>query len=798
MRGWSKIGFLLMKTQIRTDQLVQFSFNALTQRQQNYFLLQKKHLSKQVQGALPRVLMVIDAYLYSQGRTLTIKALNSEVELNFLLNELIAFIYQHIEDELINLYTLSRYIISLFVQISNQVNVTLKIPSLSKRVMSNEVQVLIKLAAPINEERLIYYQGWTFEDKRGTILDLEGVAFIRDAYGNEAFDKLYSALKKTCRKSEKETALTHCKHFRGLLEYFIKLAPTFEELENYLTRKNAVYYLSVMFNVELKRTISRGADGTAFCVAWQSKMRLYDICFVAYGVFPEPLFPLPIPKFKDSISLPGSHNKLEYKQGKGSKSSGVFNKKLITKIPLEYTDKEAIREITQDIRRDIGHVLHVNAKAISHNYKKLLRFKEYKELSSYKELGEYRYGKSISETRNTACATFAHYLWDHPGKEGGYSTFLGFANRTDYLTKLFCIPTMHVLYPLLLQLVYEHPKITDSWLLNWQLYDENGNVSGIVKSGSKTIVRSVKKRKGAAEAGKPFSLNDKSQEIVDKILEHTEIARGYLKSENNDDYRFVLITASLTAKPSKVNNITNLKKITSKSFFTRLLNSKSPNVSKDRAREVASLLTINRMRASTGVEVFLKTNSVKQMCEALGHKDVRDDLVCRYLPEPILRYFKDRWIRIFQNALVYEAMKDSRYLHKAIDITPESLEEFLSNHRLKSFSEHVRNGNVIPFNTENPEKREGAIVLSVPLLRILLFFFNASREDIANIELSPSILETWIQLSTVIITQIEFLVNSTEGLDVEFGEGVIDFYREALSKPLSVESFLRGVVNESS
>jgi len=344
-------------------------------------------------------------------------------------------------------------------------------------------------------------------------------------------------------------------------------------------------------------------------------------------------------------------------------------------------------------------------------------------------------------------------------------------------------------------LVHEHPKITESWLLNWQLLNERKKPYGYMQSGNSWVIRSVKKRKGMENAEQTITLNDTSKPIVESILSHTKTAREYLKSQGSDDYRYALITASIEKKPSKLNQITNLKKITSKSIFTKLLSMANVNVSNERAREVASLLTINRMRASTGVEIFLQTNSIKKMCEALGHKEPRTDLVERYLPGPIQRFFQDRWIRIFQNAIVFEAMKDSKYLNDAIDISPESLPEFLKNHQLEPMSGHVWDGNVLPMNVMSVQQ-EGAVLISTPILRILLFFFSASSEEIEQIRFPSNVIDTWVQLDTLIITQIEYQLTSSTVDDDIFDEEIIDMYYEAKNKPLGFSQFSKEMIHE--
>ena len=73
------------------------------------------------------------------------------------------------------------------------------------------------------------------------------------------------------------------------------------------------------------------------------------------------------------------------------------------------------------------------------------------------------------------------------------------------------------------------------------------------------------------------------------------------------------------------------------------------------------------------------------MAEILGHENYNPSLLTHYLPEPIIHFYQSRWIRTFQKGIIYEAMKDSEFLLKAIGFKDmETLDEFLSNHMLKN------------------------------------------------------------------------------------------------------------------
>ncbi len=773
-----------MTNLINTKILSQFPFKVLSEPQRATFEEHKLSCTDKVQKSYSLVLKILDAYLYSTEQHLTLKSFNSSSEINRYLSSVIGFIYERLDGSLIHKYNYSTYMVQVFVHVAEKANVALTVPVLSKVKVHTDVQKILDSFSGVNEEKLGFFSGWLLEDNTGNKISVE-FSFIREAYGDKVAQQLFSALSRFCRKNKEQTVQTNIKHFKGLFKYFIKLADDFPTLKQYLQSSLAVKYLSVIFNIELKSHIEKGLDGSAFVKAWSIKMSIYRECLITYAIFEEPLFPLPVPKFRQAITLSGSHNSMEKSEGC---SSGIFNNKLLTKIPLERTDKQAIKEVVKDIRRDIEHVITISDSASEINYKRLKRYEKYAALAAPKELGDVIGYDSIAQKRAIACATFNHFLWAHPGKSGGYSTFLGFRDQTEYLNKLLCMPTYHVLYPLVLSLVHEHPKITESWLLNWRFFNDGGKPLGYVKVKHGWVIRSVKKRRGPVNAEQIIKLNDTSKVIVERIVAHTKWAREFLKRQGNNDYQYMLLIASLEKLPAKLKGITNLKKITSRSVFTRRLSLPSSHVSKERAQEVANMLTINRLRSSSGVEVFLKTNSVKKMCEALGHKEERADLVKRYLPLPILKYFKDRWIRIFQNAIVYEAMKESKHLHKAIDISPDALEEFLENHRLNSMHGHVKDGNVFNINDAKP-KQDGAIVLSTQLLRILLFFFEATSEEVERLDYVVETINRWEELSTLIITQLEYQLTSNDVTSESFEEEVLDMYQEAKANPLTISNF---------
>ena len=110
-----------------------------------------------------------------------------------------------------------------------------------------------------------------------------------------------------------------------------------------------------------------------------------------------------------------------------------------------------------------------------------------------------------------------------------------------------------------------------------------------------------------------------------------------------------------------------------------------PGVAAGIAEELAAMFSLRALRVSSALNVYLKTESAQEMSRALGHENYDPELLDRYLPEPIQRFFRDRWIRIFQTGIICEAMQGSPHLLEASGLeSMEIVDEFLKNHALKS------------------------------------------------------------------------------------------------------------------
>ncbi|MBF4337803.1 hypothetical protein EAY42_22080, partial [Vibrio anguillarum] len=103
------------------------------------------------------------------------------------------------------------------------------------------------------------------------------------------------------------------------------------------------------------------------------------------------------------------------------------------------------------------------------------------------------------------------------------------------------LPSSATLNVLLTLLVMEHPLITPSWLEKWELFDVNGNMVGYKQVDNQYIAVSYKSRKGATNAQQEVVLNELSKSVVEFLIQHTHIAREYLKKKGNINWRKMIL-----------------------------------------------------------------------------------------------------------------------------------------------------------------------------------------------------------------------------------------------------------------
>jgi hypothetical protein len=371
--------------------------------------------------------------------------------------------------------------------------------------------------------------------------------------------------------------------------------------------------------------------------------------------------------------------------------------KLITDVPLEICDEKAFNILVEKINQDVS-LIKQWASFTLNTYLNISKDNRL-EISDY---GRKRTPDSRAKTNNAPIFQKKHAL------------------AISYL------------------LIVEHPEITESFLLNCDFYES------IKETDQGTFLVSYKNRKGPELAEQKILLNDVSLYLINILLAETAIIREYLKINNHAEYRKLFIFCNSESlfpnAPKVLNEREGTNRDTNKSVINFLTQEKLIN--EQDAIKFANKITLTKLRASRGVQIYLETQSTTQMAKALGHTRHRPKLLAHYLPEPILDFFQRRWISIFQRGIICEALKDSEFLLKAANFSSMAqLDEFLKNHTLKKIPD---NSNALLTQENKSLTRQDELYVSIDenKLAALLSIQKAVKES-ANKEQVASNAHYW-------------------------------------------------------
>ncbi len=299
-------------------------------------------------------------------------------------------------------------------------------------------------------------------------------------------------------------------------------------------------------------------------------------------------------------------------------------------------------------------------------------------------------------------------------------------------------------------------------------YNEYNHLSGYYQFDNVWTLKSYKHRRGQHLAEQHITLTDKAKEYVDQIIEITQPLRLYLRKTGDDNWRRLFLTSPFAlSKPKPGNSLKHSYKYGGSPCtqvkarmeeFRDSANSINLKI-KYNDKEVNELFfntNLSSLRAQRAIQVYIETASLEKTRETLGHAKYDPDLIRHYLPESILDFFQERWIRLFQKGIICEAMKDSDYLSQASGFNNETeLDEFLSNHALGEIPEYIRNPeHYDSFNDKLKDSPSNAIYISVDssiLLELLRIIQRVENKK----ETCTSTLLCWYALGKKLIAFIE-------------------------------------------
>lgn len=743
---------------------------------------------------------------------------NDAEKLNSHLSSFIGFIYEdYLNVSMATRYDYARKAVRAFGEFASRYGLILRKFKLATGKASEDVLDGInsfRSHSP-NQERLSYYEGWCCESKDGRQQNIH-LATIYDSYGKVFTDRIHSAIGNYTRTLKRQVVSTVVSELTSLLNEFTRHCKTVEDLEYALKSENSTVFMENIFNSMFFTAMINDTDIKGYPPRWFNTVRYFTECFINTSIFEEPLKPFLVPEFKSpqndrySISIGGKFNDDE-------------EQRWLVDIPLEIKDEEALNVIHERLSRDLEHI-----RIVSHNifiealkrHKRNLRYIEQCQIKPLPIKGVMkRYFPIGLESIGNTVATFHHYSYDL--ELSNLPKFYGFPSQTKSLTRELNLPNISTLNALISLLILEHPKITPSWLESWELFDKHGNQVGFKQVGNQWVAVSFKNRKGASKAQQEVILNAYSRSIVEFLIEYTRFVRESLKRKGGSDWRYVLLISSLKnpERPNAlgkrlatfgeyqqslaVNTYSNkpilapyrwnypkfrtIHKISS-TVLNRLLTVTD-------AEKLASIVSPRSIRKARGLQIYFETQSLKAVSEALGHKAVKLELLGRYLPKPLMDFFNQRWVRQFQNCIIYEALKESPYLFDALDFNESELEEFLCNHGLHDLPENLKQTGDSLSDQENQALKgdmdELVFTLSVPLFQVLIAIQTVVDTASPNEEFLP-IVERWYQSAIFILSHFSLNGRSTNYRRPD--HECIPLYEEALDNPLEIDTFKESIL----
>jgi len=718
---------------------------------------------------------------------------NNESKLNAHFSVLIGFIYSEVEGTFSRLYGYSLYFKKVFGELACKWGMSLINIEISDSRLTDDVKDKIKLYQSMkNNNHLVqYYSGWICEDKEGHS-HMVHLATWCDTYGAEFTTQIHAAISDYARKHKTTTFRSSLSRLVSLLNEFTVHCKTKENLDHSIKAENSPALMENILNSMLFKSMINNHDPKTFTNTWMKTVKNFLDCFIDTNFFEEPLKPFLIPEFREpntsthTISVGGDLNEKE-------------KERWLVDIPLEIRDEEALDVIHQRLNRDLEHIRIVSQKMFENIKHRLHRNLEYREIGAIKPPAcnitiKNNIPMGIDHLANSV-ATFYHYGL---GVGSRTTTYLGFDGQGDILLRELNLPTSQTLKVFFSLLILEHPKITPSWLLEWELFDKNGNQVGLKKAGSQWIAVSFKNRKGATIAQQEVVLTDHSKIIVDTLIEHTSFAREALKKKGGSDWRYVILIANLqdVIRPGTIGGSSSkLGQYNQALAVASYDDNKQLVLRQSDAKELAAIVTPRNIRKARGLQIYLETQSLKAVSEALGHKEVRMELLETYLPKPLMSYFNSRWVRQFQNAIIFEALKDSPYLFDALDFDERSLDEFLKNHRLGDLPEHLERAGSSDDNEVNQDYiknlDELVFTLSTPLFQVLFAIQNVI-DNAAPKEAFKPVIKKWYQSAVFILNH--FSLSQKGSKYRRPPEETIPFYESALNNPLDLCRFKESVL----
>lgn len=624
----------------------------------------------------------------------------------------------------------------------------------------------------VKPERLAYLDGWQLKSKEGKVFNFP-IGKFHEAFGDELTADFYCHTYQYCITQKSTNLRSVVEVLSDLLNSFAMHCNTADDLRSQLKTNKFSAYLEKVMWCSFSKHLAKGNKSARFFTGWVRVIRIFRICFIDSGLIDEPVRPILTPLFRED-SQPLA------KIATGGKLTLSEEQLWLASIPLHIKDDAAIQIIEDRLRESEDHVrasYHAVFERIKEKHERNLKLAKTGIVKPIRGVGggvkKNEYVPVGRDHLANCIATFYTYGIGGVGKK--YDNFLGgsFTNSdkltTSALVDELNLPTAFTLGALCTLLVLEHPQLTPSALEHWELFDKNGQMTGYKQVGASYVIVVYKNRKGALKAQQEIILNEYSQSIVKTLIGYTELARQYLKANPTTDeyqenaWRYMLIKADLN-KASWCSVFGSYISVASmSSAYRQWVYNHSSSMNEDDKLLLSKLVGLRSGRKLRAIRTYIRTHSLREVAVVLGHETVNVDLLSKYLPSALMDFFNARWIRQFQNSVLYIVMQESDYLFEAVDIKPENLDEFLQNHGIhdipKLFDKFKNDATLSLVEKKEPQAIFDEVTLTITknVMRVLIAIKSIvdRSKEVQDGQTFRDIVSTWYEAATLILTENE-------------------------------------------
>ncbi|EPB7048055.1 TPA: hypothetical protein ACHIYU_002658 [Pseudomonas aeruginosa] len=515
------------------------------------------------------------------------------------------------------------------------------------------------LGFDLNQEAVEVWHGWTCMSRGGGLWHCDLYPIYQN-FGLKFTRQLHRAIADWASLNAKtSTAIAMFSKFIGELPN--NICPTDLHDNEYATSLLFDFYKNYL---ETQHT--NGVTANYFTRDWSMNFhKFYYNNLVPSGIICKIQHPLPKPQVKKIL---GRHTNL-----KTDEAGNYLKVKLLTQLPNNLPREEDFRPYAERVLSDTQLMVEWAHNEIKFTWRRFMRFQRLLRASDDKlyELG-------LSSSERSAIRKFKTYGFI-PTVEQEADTWFPDKLETG---RLLTLPTSRTLLPFCAALVAECPRITPSFLENLEILSPSGEFTGYFPDSS--ILVGMKPRRGVTNAQQPIRLTPKATEIVEQIIKLTKPLREYLKTQGDPSYRYLLLECARGfGYPKRIRKLTQATwspKV--RVSISRKLQSKG--VSEAAADQLAHQFTLPALRASTAVSIYIRTGNLTEVANALGHKALDTVLLEHYIPKSLKEWVQENRVRGVQEAIVAEAMRDSKYQLEASNFdTLDELNSYLREHSIE-------------------------------------------------------------------------------------------------------------------